>query len=122
MSPSSSCVDPHENGGPGCAVVDYSAILPSDGLLLYEKTGYSPPRNQRVISVLHHGTTTISVYAGTSVMANVSSFSPSRLFLETVDVFVRRDGSPTWDVLTLGLGRDGRVAGGVLASLRAPMT
>ena len=123
MSPSGSAelvrVDSHNNGGPGCAVIDYSAILPSDGLLLFEKSRYSPPRNQRTLGVLHHGPTTITVYAGTSAMANVSAFSPSRLFLDTVDVFVRRDGSPTPHVITLGLGRDGRVAAAVLSSLRA---
>jgi hypothetical protein len=112
-------VDPRNNGGPGCAVIDYSSILPTDGLLLYATSHFSPPRREQPMAVMHHGTTNITVYAGTSAMTNVSTFSPSKLYLDTVDVFVHNTGSNIMHVLTLGLGRDGRVAGGVLASLQA---
>jgi hypothetical protein len=62
----------------------------------------------RLIVVLHRGATTITVYAG------YGDAVPSAL-----EVFIRRTGSPTTHILALGLGRDGRVAGGVLASIRA---
>jgi len=55
---------------------------------------------------LHHGTTAIAVY--------IHATDPNAL-----DLFVHRAGSNVTHVLTLGLGRDGRVAGGVLASIRA---
>jgi hypothetical protein len=74
---------------------------------------YLTPHNTRApiatgqpITTLHHGGTTISVYSDTS--------DPNVL-----DLYVRKAGSKIMHVLTVGLGRDGRAAGGVLASIRA---
>ena len=74
---------------------------------------YLPPHNRNApspsgkpVATLRRGTTTIAVYAEVA--------DPN-----AVDLFVHRRGSSTTHVLTLGLGRDGRTAGGVLASLRA---
>jgi len=66
----------------------------------------TPTRNRQPITTLHHGTTTISVYTG--------QYDPNAL-----DLFVRKARSKITHVLTLWLGRDGRVAGGVLGSVRA---
>jgi len=57
-------------------------------------------------TTLQRGTTTITIYA--------EQDDPNAL-----DLFVRKVGSNITHVLTLGLGRDGRIAGGVLASIRA---
>ena len=65
----------------------------------------SEPTGQS-IATLHHQTTTIRVY--------IERSDPNLL-----DLAVRKTGSPITHLLTLGLGRDGRVAGGVLASIRA---
>ena len=54
----------------------------------------------------HDGTTTIRVYGDRG--------NPNAL-----DLFVHKTGSKITHCLTLGLGRDGRVAGGVLASMQA---
>jgi hypothetical protein len=40
-------------------------------------------------------------------------------YLDALDLYVRTSGSKITHVLTVGLGRDGRVVGGVLASIRA---
>jgi hypothetical protein len=55
---------------------------------------------------LQHGTTTIAIYA--------EDANPNVL-----NLFVHRAGSAITHVLTLGLGRDGRIAASVLASIRA---
>lgn len=85
------------------------AVLPNDGILLYtSQSSYSPHRGDRAIAILHHRSTTITVYTGSSSVS-----------LDTVSVFVHRKGSKITHVLTLGLGRDGRTAGRVLASIQA---
>jgi len=89
--------------GPGTvagAVIDGGALnnRPSD-----QTTGDA----DRLLTVLHHGTTTITIYAGYGEI-------PAAL-----EVFIRRNTSSTTHILELGLGRDGRVAGSVLASIRA---
>jgi hypothetical protein len=58
--------------------------------------------------VVRHGSTTVTVYPGSRGVS-----------LDTVNVFVHRAGSKVTHVLTVGLGRDGRTAGGVLASIDA---
>jgi len=63
-------------------------------------------RNGNRIGTVEHGATTVTVLA--------DRYDPNAL-----DLFVHRSGSKITHVLTLGLGRDGRVAGGVLASIRA---
>ncbi len=85
------------------------AVLPNDGILLYtSQSSYSPHRGDHAIAILHHRSTTITVYPGSSSVS-----------LDTVGVFVHRTGSKITHVLTLGLGRDGRTAGRVLASIQA---
>jgi hypothetical protein len=54
---------------------------------------------------LQHGTTTIAIYA--------EDANPNAL-----NTFVHRAASTITHILTLGLGLDGRVAAGVLASIR----
>ena len=85
------------------------AVLPNDGILLYtSQSAYSPHRGDRAIAILHHRSTTITVYRGSSSVS-----------LDTVSVFIHRTGSKITHVLTLGLGRDGRTAGRILASIQA---
>jgi hypothetical protein len=58
------------------------------------------------ITTLKDGTTTVRIYTEPD--------DPNAL-----DLYVRKSGSTVTHILTLGLGRDGRIAGGVLASIRA---
>jgi len=67
---------------------------------------YAPTRHARPIIILHHSPTAITIYA--------AAYDPNAL-----DLFVHKTGSTITHVLTLVLGRDGRVAGGVLGSVRA---
>jgi hypothetical protein len=100
----------HPGGRVACGpTFGYTAFLPNDGVSLVSSGGANGiRRGRRAIARLRHGSSTVTVYPGSSIF-----------FQQTVDVFVRRDGSPTTHVLTLGLGPDGRVAGAVLASLHA---
>ena len=66
----------------------------------------SPTPTGRAIAHLRYGATVTTIYPEVD--------DPNAL-----DLFVHRAGSGTAHVLILGLGSDGRVAGGVLASLRA---
>ena len=75
-------------------------------LYLTPHNANAPGATGRSIARLQHTSTTITIYAEPG--------DPNAL-----DLFVRRTGSNVTHVLTLGLGRDGRIAGGVLASLRA---
>lgn len=80
-----------------------------DGAVLYagSHNDHAPtPTASRPIVAFHHGSTTVTVYTDDG-------------YLEAFDLFVHRAGSSITHVLTLGLGRDGRVAGGVLGSVRA---
>jgi len=79
-----------------------------DGVSVYlpPHNRYAPTRSGKPIATLQHGTTTVTVYA--------EQYDPN-----TLDLYVRKTGSTITHFLTLGLGRDGRVAGGVLASVRA---
>ena len=84
-----------------------AATAVHDGVYSYTSgSQFAPQPTGRSIAVLHHGSSTVTVYAEQS--------DP-----DAVDVFVRRAGSSTTHALTVGLGRDGRVAGGVLASIEA---
>lgn len=85
-------------------------LLPHDGLILYTAEGAFQKQLRRgpILATLTHGSTTVQVFAGTE------SF-----FLDTLTLYVRNSPSSTTHVLVLGLGRDGRIAGGVLASIRA---
>ena len=65
----------------------------------------APRPTGHAIAHVQHGTTTITVYP---------EADPTSL-----DLFVRRAGSPITHVLTVGLGRDGRTAAGVIASIGA---
>ncbi|MGO9876018.1 MAG: hypothetical protein ACLPVY_19750 [Acidimicrobiia bacterium] len=74
---------------------------------------FLPPNNPNApsptgqpVTTLQHGATTISVYAEVG--------DPDAL-----DLFVHRTGSSITHVLTVGLGRDGRIAGGVIALIQA---
>ena len=98
---------------PGIAVPSCPALFPTaatavgDGMFLFTSAGaFAPEPGRTPIAVLRHAETTIRVFAGSS-------------YPNTLDLFVQRAGSSTVHVLTLGLGRDGRVAGGVLSSIEA---
>lgn len=92
-----------------CAfVIPKASDAAHDAVALYLTTHNTraPSAAGQPITTLQRGGTTIAVYAETS--------DPNAL-----DLFVHRSGSKITHVLTLGLGRDGRVAAGVLASIRA---
>lgn len=92
-----------------CPMIASNAVrAPHDGLDLYiSPDRFAPPKTyQQRLAVLHRDATTVSVY---TEMGDAS----------VLDVAVQRAGSSVTHVLQLGLGRDGRVAGGVLASLGA---
>jgi hypothetical protein len=85
------------------------ALVPNDGILVYTAaSSEAPRRGHRPIIVVRHNSTTITVYPGTSGVS-----------LDTLNVFAHRAGSTITHVLTIGLGRDGRTAGGVVASIDA---
>jgi len=67
---------------------------------------YAPTRNGNRITTVEHGATTVTVYA--------DKYDPNAL-----DLFVHPAGSNITHVLTLGLGRVGRIPGGVITSIRA---
>ena len=79
-----------------------------DGVTLYlpPHNRYAPSPTGQPIATVQHDKTTIAIYTETDDQ-------------NALDLFVRKTGSKVTHVLTLGLGRDGRVAGGVLASIRA---
>jgi hypothetical protein len=66
----------------------------------------APTASGTPIATMQDGTTTITIY-------------PEQDDPNALDLFVRKSGSKITHVLTLGLGRDGRIAGGVLASIKA---
>jgi len=102
-------IQPDIGPGPTCPrTTPTSADEARDGVVLYltSRNAYAPIPSGVPITTLLHGTTTITVYA--------EQYDPNAL-----DLFVRKTGSSISHVLTLGLGRDGRIASGVLASLRA---
>ena len=90
---------------PGPSLMPVAALLDGVSLYLPPHNPNAPSPTGRPIATLQHDTTTITVYAETT--------DPN-----TLDLFVHNAGSKITHVLTLGLGRDGRVAGGVLASIR----
>jgi hypothetical protein len=77
-----------------------------DGVLVYAAAGEFGPQPAPPIALLHHGATTVSVYAAAEGT-------------NELELVVRRAGAASAHELSLGLGRNGRVAGGVLASIRA---
>jgi hypothetical protein len=82
-----------------------AATLVGDGVILEtSSTDVAPQR--RPILVLSHGPTRVRVYD--------DKYDGSSL-----DVFAQNARSSTTHVLKVGLGRDGRIAGGILASIRA---
>jgi len=99
-------------GVAACGAESFTPPTPA-GAFHQDLSLYLPPHNSQTpapngshIGIVQHGTTTTTVY--TDVYdAN------------DLDLFVHRAGSTITHVLTLGLGRDGRVAGGVLASIQA---
>jgi hypothetical protein len=99
-----SSVDNHSCPGP----VSFLANAFHDGVVLYPSSDYVPGSPlERPVAVLHHGTTTVTVFDNKGYGGNA------------LELLVRRSGSKTAHALALGLGRDGRVAGGVLASVEA---
>jgi hypothetical protein len=79
-----------------------------DGVVLYPSSDYVPSSPlEPPTAVLRHGNTTVTVFDNKGYGGN------------GLELLVRRSGSKTAHALTLGLGRDGRIAGAVLASLRA---
>lgn len=93
-------------GPPGPSTA--SDAVHADGMILYlpPNNSFAPSPYGRPLATLHRGTTTIAIYA-------------EKYDHNALDLFVHRAGSKITHVLTLGLGRDGRVAGGVLGSIRA---
>ncbi len=83
-----------------------STLIGGVSLYLPPHNPYAPNRHRHALATIPSGTTTITIYAEPN--------DPNVL-----DLFVRKTGSTITHVLTLGLGRDGRVAGGVIASIRA---
>jgi len=79
-----------------------------DGVTLYlpPDNRYAPSPTGQPIGTLQPATTTIAIYPDVN--------GPN-----AVDLFVHRAGSNLTHVLALGLGRDGRIAAGVLGSIRA---
>lgn len=74
--------------------------------LFLPNTDFAPSPDGNPVTTLRNDTTAITVYGAYN--------DPNALHL-----FIHLDGSSITHVLTLGLGGDGRVAGGVLASIRA---
>jgi hypothetical protein len=74
-------------------------------LYLTPQNRNAPQPSGRPIANVQHGTTTVTVYAERDS--------------NSLDLLVRRAGSPITHVLTVGLGRDGRTAAAVIASIRA---
>jgi len=92
-----------------CPMIPANAVrAPRDGVDLYISPDRSAPSKayQQRLAVLHRGATTIGVYAETDDAS-------------VLDLDAQRAGSSVTHVLQLSLGRDGRVAGGILASLTA---
>ena len=98
---------PPDLGVPSCPFVfPTAATAAGDGIELYTAAqSPAPDRGGHAVVVLHHDATTITVYEETGA--------------DALDLFVQKAGSPTTHVLTLGLGRDGRVAGRILATIAA---
>ena len=101
-------ITPNVPYAPCAFVIPTAADATHDAVALY-----LTPHNTRApiatgppITTLQHGGTSIAVHLETS--------DPNAL-----DLYVHKSGSTITHVLTLGLGRDGRIAGGVLASIRA---
>jgi hypothetical protein len=82
------------------------ATLARDGVLLFLSAGLFGPQPRRPLIVLHHGASTVLAYADADGRNDV-------------EVVVRRSGSAMGHELIVGLGRNGRIAGGILASLEA---
>jgi len=100
LTPCGSCI---------CGPTGPPTIPPNqNGVSLYETAHnyYAPSPTGASIATLHHGPTTITIHQEAN--------SPL-----TLDLFVRKAGSTITHILTLVLDREGRVAGGVLASIRA---
>jgi hypothetical protein len=91
---------------PAPAPTPTAALL--DGLTLYlpPHNRYAPSPTGKPIATLRKGNTTIVIYAEASDQ-------------NAIDLFTRKAGSAITHDLSLGLGRDGRIAGGVLASIEA---
>ena len=66
----------------------------------------SRPERQRQTRISRHGITDITIYSEDN--------DPDRFA-----IYVHRDGSKVTHVLTVGLGRDGRVAGEIIGSIQA---
>jgi hypothetical protein len=92
---------------PPCPLVMLGAGgLQRYGVELYTSAASTGEALLHPIMVLHHGETTVRVFDQPQEPARVA-------------VAVQRAGSPVVHSLQLGLGDDGRVAGGILASLTA---
>jgi len=101
-------ITPNVPYAPCAYVIPKAADAAHEAVALYltPHNTRAPIANGQPIMTLHHRTDTIAIYA--------EPRDPNAL-----DLFVHKTGSNITHVLTLGLGRDGRVASGVLASIRA---
>ena len=83
--------------------------LHNGAYLFLPNTHFAPSPNGHPIATLQNDETKITVYGAYN--------DPNAL-----DLFVHLEGSSITHVLTVGLGLDGRVAGAVLASIRATIS
>ena len=79
-----------------------------NGVMLYASSGEFGPLHVRPTAVIQHGTTTVNVYAEDDGQGEFELL-----------LVVSRAGSSTIRDAVLCLGRDGRVAGGVLSSIQS---
>jgi hypothetical protein len=101
-------IKPHVDFAP-CALAPPTPVAAlNDGasVFLPPNNPNAPSPTGHAIATLQHGSTTVTVYAEVG--------DP-----EALDLFVHRSGSSITHVLTVGLGRDGRIAGGVIALIQA---
>ena len=91
-------------GSPPCAPPpENAAYAVHDDVYLHTQPGVTAPAGREPLVVLHHGTTTIRAFTE----------DPAEL-----DLYVQDGRAPAHEI-EIGLGRDGRVAGGILASIEA---
>jgi hypothetical protein len=100
---------PSPDAGPSSPIVPSAdaADVVAGGASLSQRPSRTGDVYGHRIATLVHGSTVVKIYDGYGDVPNA------------VDISIRRGSSPILHVLHLGFGRDGRTAGGILASLQA---